>query len=286
MTSSTFLPSQYNYNDTIPEQLFAKVVNMTNCTTSVDALSCLRAVDATALGKVGSTISLSSFFGTFIFVPVVDGTFIVERPVETLQKGNFNGDVLLAVTNSFEGRSFVSSSMTLDLPTYAANLFPNPEFGEEQIAQVIAQYTGIGLETTLDQAIGIMGESIFICPSYFLVDAFGIKGFRGEFAIPPANHGDDIGQYFPSTRAPITTNTTFIRSFSQSFLAVVKSLDPNAKFDSADITPLWAGWGSNANQMLFNVTETDAAVIEPIVTDPGLLERCSFWQNISLFTPQ
>jgi hypothetical protein len=57
----------------------------------VDTFSCLRAVDASALGAVNLNISLSAFLGTFIFVPVVDFQFIVERPVETLGKGNFNG---------------------------------------------------------------------------------------------------------------------------------------------------------------------------------------------------
>lgn len=31
------------------------------------------------------------FFGTFVFVPVVDGTFIVERPTVTLNNKKFNG---------------------------------------------------------------------------------------------------------------------------------------------------------------------------------------------------
>lgn len=33
----------------------------------------------------------AAFYGTFLFVPVVDGTFIVERPTVTLNKKKFNG---------------------------------------------------------------------------------------------------------------------------------------------------------------------------------------------------
>ena len=36
-------------------------------------------------------LAISAFFGTFVFVPVVDGTFILERPSVTLAKGQVNG---------------------------------------------------------------------------------------------------------------------------------------------------------------------------------------------------
>jgi len=57
---------------------------------------------------------------------------------------------------------------------------------------------------------------------------------------------------------------------------VVKSLDPNMKFDTADVTPQWPSWlgSSGLSEMLFNVTMTDQTVIHPFVTDSGLLGRC------------
>ncbi|KAJ7723824.1 Alpha/Beta hydrolase protein [Mycena maculata] len=39
ITSSTFLPSQYNYNDPIPESLYSEVVAQTNCTGATDVRS-------------------------------------------------------------------------------------------------------------------------------------------------------------------------------------------------------------------------------------------------------
>lgn len=36
-------------------------------------------------------LNLGEFFGTYAFVPVVDGTFIVERPTVTLEKRRVNG---------------------------------------------------------------------------------------------------------------------------------------------------------------------------------------------------
>ena len=36
-------------------------------------------------------INEAGFFGTFVMVPVIDGDFIVERPVQTILKGKLNG---------------------------------------------------------------------------------------------------------------------------------------------------------------------------------------------------
>ena len=48
-------------------------------------------MDAETLGTVNFRIARSAFYGTRVFVPVVDGTFIVERPTLALSKGRVNG---------------------------------------------------------------------------------------------------------------------------------------------------------------------------------------------------
>ena len=47
--------------------------------------------DESFLEGVNVNVTGSGFFGTFVPVPVVDGDFIVERPVETILKGKLNG---------------------------------------------------------------------------------------------------------------------------------------------------------------------------------------------------
>ena len=44
----------------------------------------------------------------------------------------------------------------MDLTNYVTQLFPH--FNDKQIQDTVAQYTGIGLDTVNDQAVGIMGE--------------------------------------------------------------------------------------------------------------------------------
>ncbi|KAF5359758.1 hypothetical protein D9756_003025 [Leucocoprinus leucothites] len=288
ITSSTFLPSQYAYNDRIPEQLYTEVVKGTGCTSAVDTLECLRQVDVDNLQEANTNIGDSGFFGTFIFVPVVDGRLITKRPTQLMREGRVNGEALLAVTNTFEGALFVNmnTSSTVQTPSYLANLFP--EFRDSQVEEGTTRYANQG--APIDQAVAIMGESIFICPTYYLLRAFKNKGFKGEFAIPPGGHGNDVIYYFPNQTAgvlPPFNNDEFLNNFSQSFLNFVISLDPNHKWDPSNTVPRWDRWTEQGkNEMLFNKTDANIPVFRSIATSKDLLSRCDFWERASAFSAQ
>jgi len=287
ITSSTFLPSQYEFNDAIPEQLFSETVAQTNCSSAEDTLECLRNVDVNTLQSANVDINNNGFFGVFVFVPVVDGTLITKRPTELIRAGQVNGDILMAVTNTFEGALFVDSSTadTVQIPNYVAQLFP--QFDSKEIAATVAQYENLG--TNFFQTVAIMGESIFICPTYYLLRAFLGRSFKGEFAIPPGGHGNDVVYYFPSSAAvgdvaPFN-NSAFINSFSESFLNFIMAHDPNVKKDPTNITPKWGSWDGSV-EMLFNKTEAGAPDIRAIATSRALLSRCDFWESVSGVSPQ
>ena len=54
-------------------------------------LACLRAVNSSILQEANTVICTSAFFGTFAFVPVVDGELIRESPGKQLRAGAVNG---------------------------------------------------------------------------------------------------------------------------------------------------------------------------------------------------
>lgn len=62
-----------------------------SCDSASDTFACLLAVDADTLNNANNAITSSAFYGTFVFVPVVDGTFIVERPTVTIDRQVVNG---------------------------------------------------------------------------------------------------------------------------------------------------------------------------------------------------
>ena len=79
-------------------------------------------------------------------------------PRQKHSKLNSFQDVLLSVTNTFEGRLFVSQNFTENqtIAEYVAQIIP--QFSDREIQETVAVYTGIGLDTVFDQATAIMGE--------------------------------------------------------------------------------------------------------------------------------
>ncbi|KAK0196593.1 Alpha/Beta hydrolase protein [Armillaria mellea] len=282
ITSSSFLPSQYAYNDTVPEFLYNTVVSEANCTSAADSLACLRNTDVNVLDQINTNLCSGGFFGTFVFVPVVDGDFIKQRPTLALRDGKVNGEVLMSMTNVNEGGIFVDSSTagTVQVPEYLTQLFPSMSAQNRDIA--VAKYSDLG--TPIEQVTAIMAESIFVCPTYFLLRAFEGRAFKGQFAIPPANHGNDISYYFPSTNAdgvPAFSNPEFVKAFAESFLAFAVSLDPNQTFEPT-VTPDWTRYSFQGHQieMRFNKTEAGDPAVLPFTTPEDLLDRCSFWESV------
>ncbi|KAJ7443944.1 Alpha/Beta hydrolase protein [Mycena galericulata] len=282
ITSSTFLPSQYEFNDRIPELIFSEVVAQTNCTSAKDSLACLWGVDVTVLETANNNINVDGFFGTFTTVPVIDGEFITQRPTLSLLERKVNGEALLSVTNTFEGTIFVDQSVSETAAQYSLQLFP--KFTTVQANAVEALYSGLGTELFQDNAV--QGESIFICPTYDILHAFPGKSFKGEFAIPPGLHGNDVVYYFPGTSTPPFNNTAFINAFAQSFTSFIINLDPNIKVNPATITPQWNKFDVGNTEMLFNMTAAGQPVVHAITTSSALLTRCQFWDSVGNLTGQ
>jgi len=291
ITSSTGLPSQYMYNDIIPELLYSEVVAQSNCSSADDSLTCLRGVNETLLQTINTNISAAGFYGTFLFVPVVDGTFIPQRPTESLQQGKVNGKALLSITNTNEGVTFVNQTNPItNVSLYAGTLFP--KFGPKQDRKTAEIYASTG-GTPLEQDDDIMGESIFICPTFYLLSAFPNSSWKGQFAIPPANHAQDLYYYFPTSslfgpivKRPAFNNTQFLDAFSGAFMAFVDSQDPNDKI-APTITPFWDKYSNGSTVMVFNQTADGTSPdIHVDTADASQLERCRFWNSVGALTGQ
>ncbi|KAK7032239.1 hypothetical protein VNI00_013197 [Paramarasmius palmivorus] len=297
MTSSTFLPSLYVFNDAVPQTLYNQVVDKTNCTSSSDSLACLRQVDSAVLQTANIQLG-PDLGGPFTAAPVIDGTFIRQRPTEALRQGKLNGvrrsvlvlltlqlmfsqKALLAVTNADEGSIFVDPSAPLNASAYASQIFP--KLGQKELAAIEEAYGGLG--SMLNQNILINGEALLTCPTYYLLKAFQGRSWKGEFAIPPGVHGLDLDYYYPTGKNLTFNNATFITSFGGSFMSFAVSLDPNIKVDPVNnITPEWPIY--NGEEMKFNQTQENTTDIRLVTTDQALLERCRLWESFGELTGQ
>ncbi|KAI0315765.1 alpha/beta-hydrolase [Amylostereum chailletii] len=288
--SSPFLPFQFPYNDAEPEAIYSMLVDGVNCTSSTDTLACLRSIPADTLLSAQTTIVTANFLGTYTFVPVIDGALIVERPTETLRKGIVNGEALLVDTVAHEGDIFANadflSTNNFTLPQYVAALFPRLD--ESQQAQVVDIYSNNSRFGTVPaQAAAVMGE----CKSLFMVMpedvAFGSKGWKSEFAIPPALHGMDLGTVFSqnvtafSRGEPLYTNPAFSLAFRTAFFSLAENLDPNAHPGVDTIAPAFSAWNATQEEVLFNKTEAGEPVVDVVNTDTGLSGRCALWEEFA-----
>ncbi|KAL1707495.1 Alpha/Beta hydrolase protein [Schizophyllum commune] len=274
MTSSNYLPPQYDVEDPISE------VRLTSCAPASDRLECLRNADAAVLRRVNADMAISAFSGTFLFVPVIDHCLIQQAPSQALSCGKINGNHLLSVNNADEGSLFVdvSDPDTFDIAFWLRNAWP--KLTESDIADALAVYQDLA---PVDQATTILGDVIFLCPSYTLMRAFDTP-YRADFVVDDAWHGYDLPYYFPDTVYLFNksyNNADFDTAFSSAFSNFALSKDPNVKV-AEDLTPTWAPWSDASTvEMVFNKTEGGVPDIRTSQTDEWVLERCSFWQSIA-----
>jgi len=292
IASSPFLPPQFIWDDPVNEVLYSTLVSSVDCVSSEDKLSCLRSVDAETLQKASSSIAIANFMGLFTFNPVVDGVFITERPTETLARKESNTDVLLVVTNAHEGALFTDpqklSLNNFTLETYITSMFPRLD--KKQVKKAVLLYSA--LDTDVGYLAGeVMGEAIFTCPAYNMLDAYSDKStWKGLFAVPPGGHGQDLNYIFRDASVfgqPASYhNSDFQNSFRQIFLGTVVNQNPNSPIISLVLTPRWAQYDIKRTEMVFNKTEEDVPDVKTFETDAGLLERCAFWSSVTEFTAQ
>jgi len=224
-----------------------------------------------------------------VFLPVVDGSFISQRPTESLRAGKVNGNGILTSYITMEGSLFINATAaeTGALTTFIAQLFP--ELKDKYVEQAAELYSGLG--DSVSQVIAVMGEAIFMCPTHFLLNAFPGRAFKALFAIPQGSHASDLFYYFPTLNLTLPTpynilpppvvfnNSDFKKAFTQSFMNFAISSDVNKKLISETITPFWPIWEGEI-EMLFNKTEAGEPVVKSVSVSSALLERCAFWESV------
>ncbi|KAF7288358.1 Carboxylic ester hydrolase [Mycena chlorophos] len=292
ITSSTYAAVQYPYNHWAPQGLFNNVSALAGCAKSkasgsAATLDCLRAVDADTLGSINIALGLEAFYGTLAFTPVVDGSFVVESPLIQLAKGKVNGEFYMAVTNTNEGVIFVDAEVPYEVSEWIRDALPAFSVEQsEEIARVYAQLGG----TALDQIYTLLLETAFLCPTHYLLDVFPNKSYRGQFAIPPALHGQDLQYYFPSYISdlgpiPFFNNTDFLKAFQTGFLSFAVNHDPNEKL-AETITPEWPLWSAEKRELVvFNQTESGQPAIG-LQTLGADVARCELWRAWRIETSQ
>lgn len=103
IAASPYVPAIYNYDDSVHEQNYAAFAEQAGCSKGSlksiqypSTFDCLVATDSAVLQNASGTVSTTQgYFGTFGFLPVLDGKLIQTRPSTQLLSGRVNGKRLL-----------------------------------------------------------------------------------------------------------------------------------------------------------------------------------------------
>ena len=97
------MPAVYQYNDSVPTGNYDDFAALAGCGKGSSRIAqysstfdCLVATDSVTLQNASGTVSTTrGIFGTFAFLPVLDGSLIQTRPSEQLLLGQVSGHRLL-----------------------------------------------------------------------------------------------------------------------------------------------------------------------------------------------
>ncbi|GAA5993170.1 hypothetical protein JCM10908_001322 [Rhodotorula pacifica] len=309
MGSSVFLPSQFKYNSDIGEGIYDSLAESVGCSNStVGVFRCLQATDAATISSAGVNLSEAVGYGSWLWVPSIEdkGGFLDDRATVLLASGTRNGQKFLGISNTHEGYGATDPTLLGDNTTDATQLakqfdaalasyYPYLTPAERQlVAQQypIADAPESG-NNTFQRIEQVIGDSTFICPTYWAVEAFGANGWKGTFNYGEAHHADDAAWYDGPIWAPgiygphsVSALTSFIGGFE----GFIQTYDPNNN-PATKINPPWPTFDSY-QQMFFNTTtrNTGSAAAPHVIDSTSLrnfgtsqLAKCDFWRgNISV----
>ncbi|CAI7576939.1 unnamed protein product [Penicillium glandicola] len=248
IAASPYTASLYQYDDQVPTGHYEHFAQRAGChngdnSSKAAVFECLVNADTDTLQYASANVSTSGDWGSWAFLPVVDGDFIQELPSEQLLKKKVSGKRVLSGNNANDGvplsPPFINT--TAGFLNYIHSTFPSFSasdysrlmtlygFRNSSPQDTAPRYDTLGdsgstalnqseMATGLQQTVfDIYAESAFDCPSYWFADAFAggdnKESWKYQYSVTPAYHGADLSAYFS---IGVTTPTRgFIHAFQK-----------------------------------------------------------------------
>ncbi|RKF59731.1 Lipase 1 [Erysiphe neolycopersici] len=236
IVASPYYPPQWHFDDDQPTKAYNEFKRNVGCekiSENITVFECLSSKDTYSLQNASAYVSTGANYGQWAFLPVIDTAFIIKSPLDQLHNGEVNGLRLLSGHNSDEAPAFVPQVIqnVSDFNSYLQSLFPSID--QQLHAKISNLYAipdtipgplfstlGSSGPSALNQstfatgqqqrANNLYAESTFVCPSYWLADAFSNlnkKSWKYQFSVPPAAHGTDMNAYYMSNAALFSEGT-------------------------------------------------------------------------------
>ena len=73
------------------QAIYDEVIKQAGCKSEANALECLRKTDDAVLRRINADIAISAYSDVYIFMPVIDHTFVQQAPTQAIAQGKVNG---------------------------------------------------------------------------------------------------------------------------------------------------------------------------------------------------
>ncbi|KAI2732771.1 hypothetical protein CBS147332_1910 [Penicillium roqueforti] len=231
IAASPYTTDLHQYDGKVPTGHYQDFAARAGCynggnVSEAAVFDCLVNADTDALQYASANVSISGAWGTWAFLPVVDGDFIQELPSKQLYTKKVSGKRVLSGNNANEGvplsppfvnttasfLSYVKSTFPLFSRSDYSRLLDIYGFRNSSPQDTAPRYDTLGdhgqnalnqseMATGLQQTVfDIYAESAFDCPSYWLADAFAgnntTESWKYQYSVTPGYHGADLSAYF------------------------------------------------------------------------------------------
>ncbi|KAI0802709.1 carboxylesterase [Xylaria sp. FL0064] len=317
IASSPYLPTQWDLDDAWPALSYQAFVDEAGCSDAEATFECLQSADTLVLQSASAKVSTSVNYGQWAFIPVTDGTLIRKRPAEQLTIAkSVNGLRMLTGNNENEGPGFTPQNITSEEEFVSFVLTNYPRLSEQNITNILELYAvpenvskiyadSNGLTppfstTNSNWAVGwqqaannLYAEATFVCPSYWLADAFSRAGKGGswkyQFSVPPSSHAADVSPLIADPKVQGTgLDEVFRTAFQQIWGNFVVKGNPaltTTQISAAgqgNITAAaygnWPQWGGRPGRdFLLNLNMTGGIpVTTPVQVGGSLIDLTSY----------
>ncbi|KAB8349802.1 hypothetical protein FH972_023815 [Carpinus fangiana] len=344
--ASTYLPPEYPPTHPQSNLVYNTFVEQAGCNGAKDKYACLQSKDTLTLQKANYQLAFHAApYGLYGYAPVIDGDFIRTRTSVQLAEKRVNGKHIMVGTAANEGVGFTPFNLTTQAATmqYLHSILPG--FSAADVATVLAHYPldtegepdspsapqprkfatdGVHSPSALNtsswatgeqqRADNILAELVFVCPRYWLADAFSAKGSHGrttahsfQWSVIPATHASTEA-LFVGPQPPFVASET-VRTFVDALTSLITKGDPGCIGSNKTIHwPQWEAGGSrflNLNQTggvvqsievipgtgfevdayVGNGLEGNVAAFDGDAWEGGRGKRCDFWREMSAKVP-
>ncbi|KAJ3938889.1 uncharacterized protein N0V96_010996 [Colletotrichum fioriniae] len=340
IAASPYLPFHYAFDAPFPTARYQAFAEKAGCSSSGDILACLRGKDSMTLQLASANTTFEQPYGFWAFYPVTDGVYIKNLPTEQMKQKRVNGErLLVGVRPLLTPPNIVSVE---DLTSWLKLEFPN--LSADQIDEILAanptktgandtrfETNGSTGLTALDvsqsgtgqqqRANNIYAEATFVCPSYWLSDAFTSpkSSWHYQYSVPFAWHTADIPGYF----GPATPNQgpDIVLAFRKIWGNFITGNDPsisneiaNGASSGIDVGaengasqwPAWTeeapkqvnlnqtggvpyefttSWGARVTQFMAPGQLNDIRVVPADSWEGGRGARCELWRGLAPSIP-